>query len=132
MTGKMTRTSMLGASCVGILLGAAALLWSPLAEAQGTVSPAPQVQPTQPGTIDRSLPGSRTGTLTKAKGGTVWIAGESYVLAPNARVENRFGRPMPIYNYQWDNVKFRVQYWLGTGSAGRQITQMIINIPTPQ
>src|SRR2546428_4266755 len=33
-------------------------LWSPMAEAQGTFSPALQVQLSQPAKIDRSLPGS--------------------------------------------------------------------------
>ena len=65
MTGKIA--SMLGATCVGILIGAAALLWSPMAEAQGMFSQAPQVQPARPAKIARSLPGSRNGFLTKAK-----------------------------------------------------------------
>ena len=129
MTGKITRTSMLGASCVGILIGAAALLWSPMAEAQGTFSPAPQAQPSQPAKIDRSLPGSRNGVLTKAKEGTLWIDRASYGLAPNALVEKRTGAPLRINDYQWDGVAYNVQYWLGTGSADRQITQLIINFP---
>ena len=126
MTGKIA--SMLGASCVGILLGAA-LLWAPTAEAQGTFSPAPQVQPTQPAKIDRAFPGSKKGILTKAKGGTVWIDGTSHALAPDALIENQLGFPVELRLYQWNGVLYPVQYWLGTGSADRQITQMIINLP---
>jgi hypothetical protein len=120
---------MLGTSCIGLLLGAAVLMWSPLAEAQGTFSPVPQVPPTQTAKIDRSLPGSRNGVLTKAKGGTVWIDRASYGLAPNALVENQSGSPLQLYDYQWDSVEYNVQYWLGTGLADRQITQLIIIFP---
>ena len=129
MTGKITRKSMLGASCVWILIGTAVLLWSPMAEAQGTFSQAPQVRPTQPAKIDRSLPGSKRGTLTRAKGGTVWIDRASYVQAPDALVENKAGSPLELRQYQGDSVAFEVQYWLGTGSADRQITHMIITFP---
>ena len=129
MTGKITRKSMLGASCVWILIGAAVLLWSPMAEAQGTFSQSPQVRATQPAKIDRSLPGSRRGILTKAQGTTVWIDRMSYVLAPDALVENKAGSPLELRQYQGDSVAFEVQYWLGTGSADRQITHMIITFP---
>ncbi len=129
MTGKFTRKSMLGASCVWILIGAAVLLWSPMAEAQGTFSQSPQVRPTQPAKIDRSLPGSRRGILTKSQGTTVWIDRASYVLAPGALVENKAGTPLQLQHYQGDGMAYRVQYWLGTGSADRQITQMIITFP---
>ncbi len=127
MTGKITRASMLEASCVWILIGATALLWSPLAQAQGTFSPAPLVRPTQPAKIDRSVPGSRKGILTRAKGGTVWIDGASYVLAPNVLVEKKGGTPLQLP--EWDSVAYNVQYWLGTGSANNQITQLIITFP---
>src|SRR2546427_795974 len=110
MTGKFTRKSMLGASCVWILIGTAVLLWSPMAEAQGTFSQTPQVRPTQPAKIDRSLPGSKRGTLTRAKGGTVWIDGVSYVLAPDALVEDKSGYPFKLRNYRWDGVAYHVQY----------------------
>ena len=129
MTGTISRTSMLWASCVWGLIGGAVLLWSPMAEAQGTFSQAPQVQPTQPAKIDRSRPGSRKGILTRAKGGSVWIDGVSYVLAPDALVEDKSGYPFKLRNYQWDGVVYNVQYWLGTGSADRQITQLIITLP---
>src|SRR3989442_14394331 len=109
MTEKITRKSMLGASCVWVLIGAAVLLWSPMAEAQGTFSQAPQVRPTQPAKIDRSLPGSKRGTLTRAKGGTVWIDGVSYVLAPDALVENKSGSPLQLQRYQGDGMAYRVQ-----------------------
>ncbi len=126
MTGKIA--SMLGASCVGILLGAA-LLWAPMAEAQGTFSTAPQVQSSQPAKIDRSLPGSRKGLLMKAQGTTVWIDRGMYSLAPGALVESSPGDPLPASSLKWDGVEFEVQYWLGTGLADRQITQLIITFP---
>ncbi len=126
MTGKIA--SMLGASCVGILLGAA-LLWAPMAEAQGTFSTAPQVQPRQPAKIDRLLPGSRKGLLMKAQGTTVWIDRAMYSLAPGALVESNSGEPLPASSLKWDGVEFEVQYWLGAGSADRQITKLIITFP---
>ncbi len=129
MAGQRSHQSLVGTTCVGLLLGAAVLMWSPTAEAQGTFSPAPQVQPAQPAKIDRSLPGSRTGILTRAKGGTVWIDRASYALAPNALVEKKAGTPLQLQDYQWDGVAYNVQYWLGTGSADRQITQLIITFP---
>lgn len=129
MTRKITRTSMLWASCVGILIGAAALLWSPMAEAQGTFSPVSLVQPPQPAKIDRSLPGSRKGMLTKATGAILGIDRASYTLAAGALVEDKFGFPLPPHVYQADGVEYDVQYWLGTVSADRQITQLIITFP---
>ena len=129
MTGKSIRRSLGWASGISVLIGAAVLLWSPMAEAQGTFSQAPQVRPTQPAKIDRSLPGSRRGILTKAQGTTVWIDRASYVLAPDALVENKAGSPLELRQYQGDSVAFEVQYWLGIGSADRQITQLIITFP---
>jgi len=126
MTGKIA--SMLGASCVGILLGAA-LLWAPTAEAQGTFSTAPQGQSSLPAKIDRSLPGSRKGLLMKAQGTTVWIDRAMYSLAPGALVESNSGEPLPASSLKWDGVEFEVQYWLGAGSADRQITKLIITFP---
>ena len=129
MAGKAIRRSLGWASGISVLIGAAVLLWSPMAEAQGTFSPAPQVQPTQPAKIDRAFPGSKKGVLTKATGGTVWIDGASHALAPDALVENQLGFPVELRLYQWNGVQYPVQYWLGTGSADRQITQMIITLP---
>ena len=129
MAGKAIRRSLGWASGISVLIGAAVLLWSPMAEAQGTFSPAPQVQPTQPAKIDRAFPGSKKGVLTKATGGTVWIDGASHALAPDALVENQLGFPVELRLYQWNSVKIPVQYWLGTGSADKQIMQMIINLP---
>ena len=127
MMGKIA--TILGGSCVGMLLGAATLMWSPTVQAQSTFSLVPQVQPPQPPKIDRSLPGSRRGTLTKAQGKTVWIDRTAYVLAPDALVEDKFGSPLSPKAYQADGVEYGVQYWLGTDHADRQITQMIIIFP---
>jgi len=129
MAGKATRKSLGWACGISVLIGAAVLTCSPMAEAQGTVSPALEVQPTQPAKIDRSMHGSKKGILTKAKGGTVWIDRASFVLAPDAVVENQLGFPMELRNYRWDGVEYHVLYWLGTGQADRQITHMIISLP---
>ena len=128
MTGKIKRMSMPGASCVGILIGAAALLWSPMAEAQGTFSPAPQGQQGQPRLMDRSLAGMRKGVLTRAQDGTAWIDGKAYTFAADALIEYR-GRRLQVKELRWDDVDYDVQYWLGTGSADRQITQLFIDFP---
>jgi len=127
MTGKIA--TILGGSCVGMLLGVAALMGSPMAQAQSTFSTVPQVQSSQPLKIDRSLPGSRRGMLTKAKGTTVWIDGAMHLLAPGALVEDQFGSPLAPQAYQADGVEYGVQYWLGTDHADRQITHMIIIFP---
>ena len=81
MTGKIARTSMLGASCVGILLGAAALLWTPVAWGEGASSGL-QVEPRS---MDRSLEGIRKGVLTKAQDG---LSGST-------------GRPTPLPSTRW-------------------------------
>src|SRR5437879_12493609 len=52
MAGQRSRQSLVGTSCVGLLLGAAALVWWPPAEAQGTFSPALQDQQVQPPSMD--------------------------------------------------------------------------------
>ena len=119
MTGKIA--SMLGASCVGILLGAAALLWTPVAWGEGASSDL-QVEPRS---MDRSLEGIRNGVLTKAKDGTVWIDGKAYTLAVDALVENRTGRRLQVKGLRLDDVQFSVEYWLD----GNQITQTVINFP---
>ena len=78
---------------------------------------------------DRLLPGSRKGLLIKAQGTTVWIDRAMYSLATGALVESNSGEPLPASSLKWDGVEFEVQYWLGTGSADRQITQLIITFP---
>ena len=125
MAGQLSRKSMLGASCVGLLLGAAALLWSPMAEAQDTFSPALQVQQDQPRSMDRSLEGKRKGVLTRAMNGTAWIDGRTYTLTADTLVENRTGRRLQVKDLKWDGVQFSVDYWLD----GSQISQIVIYFP---
>src|SRR5207245_10422046 len=91
MAGKAIRRSLGWASGISVLIAAAVLLWSPMAEAQGTFSPAPQVQPTQPAKLDRAFPGSKKGAPTKATAGTVWIGGASPAVAPAAPLEGPLG-----------------------------------------
>ena len=116
---------MRGTSCAGLLLGAAALLWSPATEAHGTVSQALQVQQVQPRTMDRTLEGMRKGVLTRAMDGTAWIDGRTYTLPADALVENRSGRPLPVKDLRLDDVPYSVEYWLD----GNQISQMVIYFP---
>ncbi len=127
MMVTFTRKRILAASCAGLLLGAAALAWSPTVWGQ-SASQIPQVQQANPSKIDRSLFGSRTGILTMAKGDSVRIDRATYVLAPDALVEDPGGTPLPLQSVAWVDVELPVQYWLGTGPAGNQITQMIVTL----
>jgi hypothetical protein len=122
---RHSRQSMRGISCVGLLLGAAALLWSPANEAQGTASPALQVQQVQPRAVDRTLEGMRNGVLTRAMDGTAWIDGRTYTLPADVLVENRSGRSLSVKDLRWDDVQYSVDYWLD----GNQIIQMVIYFP---
>ena len=125
MAGQRSRQSLVGTSCVGLLLGTAALMWSPMAEAQGTFSPALQVQQVQPRSIDRSLEGKRKGVLTRALNGTAWIDGRTYTLTADTLVENRTGRRLQVKDLRWENIMYSVEYWLD----GSQISQMVIYFP---
>jgi hypothetical protein len=124
MSGKHTRQRLLNAACAGWLLGTAALAWSPAVWGQGA-SPALQAQESQPPKIDRSLPGSRKGVLTKAKDGVVWIDGRKYVLASSALLEKVDGGSMLVNYLNFAGMDFEVEYWLGP-KPDPQITQMIV------
>jgi hypothetical protein len=121
MIRKTVFGSIAMAFCVGLL--AAGPLSSPPAWAQeGTVSQAPAAK------INLALPGSNTGTLLKATGGTVRIDRSHYTLAPGALIEDSGGNPVPLREYVWDAVEIPVQYWLGTGETRNQIIQMILTL----
>jgi hypothetical protein len=128
MTGKIRRECLLGACCVGLLLGTAALTWAPTVWGQGA-SPALQVQQVQPRSMDRSLEGKRKGVLTRVKDATVWIDGTPYTLAADALLENQTGRFLQVNALRWDDVHYSVDYWLVPDSADRQIAQMVIYFP---
>jgi hypothetical protein len=128
MTGKIRRECLLGACCVGLLLGTAALTWAPTVWGQGA-SPALQVEQVQPRSMDRSREGKRKGVLTRVKEGTVWIDGTAYTLAADALVENRTGGSLQANALRWDDVQYSVDYWLVPDSADRQIAQMVIYFP---
>ena len=125
MAGQRSHQSLVGTTCVGLLLGAAALVWSPTAEAQGTFSPALQVQQDQPRSMDRSLEGKRKGVLTRVMDGTAWIDGTTYTLAADALVENRTGRSLQVRSLRLDGVQYSVEYWLD----GSQVSQIVIYFP---
>jgi hypothetical protein len=120
---------MLWISCVGLLLVAAALLCSPMAEAQDTFSPALQVEQHQPRSMDRSREGKRKSVLTRVKDATVWIDGTAFTLAGDALLENQTGRFLRVNALRWDDVQLSVDYWLVPDSADRQIAQMVIYFP---
>ena len=128
MMVTFTRKRILAASCAGLLLGAASLAWSPAVWGQGAL-PALQVQESQPRAMDRSLEGKQKGVLTKTRDGTVWIDRTAYPLASDAAIQGRSGRTFRIQELKWDDVEYRVDYWLGTEFTDKQIIQMIIYLP---
>jgi hypothetical protein len=79
--------------------------------------------------VNRSLPGSLTGILTKASLGAVRIDRSTYPLAPRALIEDKFGMPLMSQDLHWDDVEFDVRYWLGTEETRNQIIQMIVTFP---
>ena len=93
------------------------------------VAGAEETTQAQTAPLNRALAGARNGLLTQAKGSLVQIDHTTYVLAPGARVETKYGQPWPSDRLTWDGVEFVVHYWLGTGAADRQITQLIIHFP---
>jgi hypothetical protein len=79
--------------------------------------------------INRSLAGSRTGVLTKVQGVVFHIDRITYTLAPQALVEDKFGTPLAPNETEWNDVEFRVQYWLATDLGPNLIRQLIITLP---
>ena len=132
MTGKNTYKVMRGVTCVGLLigllLGAAAGIWSPVVLAQSAASGLP-VQQVQPRSVDRSLVGMRKGVLTSAQDGIIRIDGTTYVLAADALMENRTGGQLQATSLSVDGVQYPVDYWLAPASAARQIAQIVIYFP---
>ena len=125
MAGQRSHQSLRGTSCVGLLLGAAVLFVGvPAVWGEGPSSGL-QVQQVQPRSIDRSLEGMRKGVLTRALNGTAWIDGRTYTLTADTLVENRTGRRLQVKDLRWENIQFRVEYWLD----GSQISQMVIYFP---
>ena len=127
MTGKIARKSLLRVAA-GLLIGAASLAWAPAGWGQG-VSPGPQVEQGEPRVMDRSLPGKRTGVLTRAQNGIVSIDRTAYPLAADAVIQTKSGKPLEKKNLKLDDVQHHVDYWLGTDSADKQIVQLIIYFP---
>lgn len=125
MVAKGTLRRIVGMAGLALAVGAAVGL--PVAWAQSAPSTVPQVLRLPP--IDRSLPGAKQGLLTSAKGTTMVIDRDDYVLALGAALETQHGAPVMLQRVPADNVEYRVQYWLGTGIANKQITQMIIFFP---
>ena len=141
MTEKITFKSLVGAACVGLVIGALSwplTVWGqaqpPASQAPVPNLPKPSVPPVPsaqvpPGSkIDHTLPGSRTGTLSMInyQPGRVTIDGTTYPLAPGAILEDLGGYQLRIS----DRLRYRlpVQYWLGVGPNQGKITQMIVNL----
>ena len=128
MTGKNTYKVMRGVTCVGLLLGAAAWIGSPVVLAQSAASGLP-VQQVQPRSMDRSLKGMRKGVLTSAQARTIRIDGTTYALAADTLIENRTGGRLQATSLRLDGVQYPVDYWLVPESAARQIAQIVIYFP---
>ena len=79
--------------------------------------------------INRSLPGSSIGILTSAQGPAVRIDRDTYTLTPFALVEDKFGTPLSVNDLKWNDVEFRVQYWIARDLGPNHIMQLIINFP---
>ena len=132
MTGKNTYKVMRGVTCVGLLigllLGAAAGIWSSVVLAQSAASGLP-VQQVQSRSMDRSLEGMRKGVLTSAQDGIIRIDGTTYALAVDALMENRTGGQLQGTSLRLDDVQYPVEYWLVPESAARQIARIVIYFP---
>jgi len=79
--------------------------------------------------LNRALPGTRTGVLTKAEGATLQIDNISYTLSPVALVEDKHLTPLTIKDIQCHDVQYAVQYWVATEHDHSQILQLIITFP---
>ena len=128
MTGKNTYKVMRSITCVGLLMGVAAGIWSSVVLAQSAASGLP-VQQVQPRSMDRSLEGMRKGVLTNAQNGIIRIDGTIHALAIDALMENRTGRRLQATRLSVDDVQYPVDYWLAPESATRQIAQIVIYFP---
>ncbi len=52
----------------------------------------------------------------------------TFVLAPDALIEDSGGAPLPLQSMVWVDVELPARYWLGTGPFSNQITQMIVTL----
>lgn len=125
MTGTIARKNFLQA-VAGLFIGVVSLTWAPAVWGQGADT---QVQQGEPRSMDRSLPGKRQGVLTRARDGVASIDRSVYALAADAVIQSRVGKPFQANSLRLDSVEYRVDYWLGTDSASRQIVQLIIYFP---
>jgi len=90
---------------------------------------ADDIMPMPSTVINRALPGSRTGVMTKAEGAMLQIDHVSYTLSPMALVEDKFLTPLTIKDIQCHDVEYAVRYWVVTEHDHRQILQLIITFP---
>ena len=79
--------------------------------------------------INRELPGSRTGILTKAEGAMLQIDHVSYTLSPIALVEDKFLTALTIKDIQCHDVEYAVRYWVASDHDRSQIVQLIVTFP---
>jgi len=79
--------------------------------------------------INRELPGSRTGILTKAEGAMLQIDHVSYTLSPIALVEDKFLTALTIKDIQCHDVEYAVRYWVACDHDHSQILQLIVTFP---
>jgi hypothetical protein len=90
---------------------------------------AEEIMPMPSMVINRELPGSRTGVLTKAEGAVLQIDHASYTLSPVALVEDKFHTPLTIKDIQCHDVEYAVRYWAATDHDHSQIVQLIVTFP---
>src|SRR5437660_2477857 len=79
--------------------------------------------------INRELPGSKTGILTKAEGAILQIDHVSYTLSPVALVEDKFLTALTIKDIQCHDVEYAVRYWVASDHDHSQILQLIVTFP---
>ena len=79
--------------------------------------------------INKELPGSRMGILTKAEGTMLQIDHVSYTLSPIALVEDKFLTALTIKDIQCHDVEYAVRYWVASDHDHSQILQLIVTFP---
>jgi hypothetical protein len=87
------------------------------------------VMPMTPTAINRALPGSRTGVMTKAEGAMLHIDRATYTLTPFALVEDKFGTPLMIKDIQCRDVEYAVRYWVDSDHDRNHILQLVVTFP---
>lgn len=124
MTDTSTFKSVIGAACVGIVIGALAFSLTVSGQTQEPVMVAQGNSPS-----DIQLGEARNGVITKVRDMTVWINGTSYALAYDMMVQHPDGTPVLYQDIAGDNLELNVHFWLGLGKDSNKIVKMIVYFP---